>query len=104
MRVATRPSIHQSHERQAIVARHPIRCGNPLQNALEVSAVAGLSKDVAEYLAAVEAVMLELVCHPGVRAAHARERVKLEAGVNVEIVKVDGRLERHLVCGELLWS
>ena len=45
--------------------------------------------------------MLELVCHPGVRAANARERVKLEAGVNVEVVKVDGRLERHLVCGEL---
>ena len=44
--------------------------------------------------------MLELVRDPGVRVAHARERVELHLRVHVHVVVVDGRLQRYLVAGE----
>ena len=43
----------------------------PLQHALEVSAVIGLLKEMDKDFAAVQAIMLELVGHPGVACAHA---------------------------------
>ena len=52
---------------------------------------------MAEDLAAVQAVVFELVGDPGVARPDAAERVELEARVDVEVVKVDGRLQRHRV-------
>ncbi len=52
---------------------------------------------MAEDLAAVQAVVFELVRDPGVARAHAAEGVELQAGIHVEVVEVDGRLQRHRV-------
>ena len=55
-----------------------------------------------EYHAAVQAVVLELVGHPGVRVAHAAERVELHARVHVHVIEVYRGLERYLVTGQAL--
>ena len=46
--------------------------------------------------------MLELVGHPGVRVAHAAERVELHARIHVHVIEVHRGLEWHLVAGQAL--
>ena len=46
--------------------------------------------------------MLKLVGYPGVRVAHAAERVELHARVHVHVIEVHRGLERHLVAGQAL--
>ena len=72
------------------------------EDAAQVSAVEGFVEEALEYHAAVQAVVLKLVGHPGVRVAHAAERVELHARVYVHVVEVHRSLERHLVAGQAL--
>lgn len=63
-----------------------------LEDPAQVSAVEGFVEEVLEYRAAVQAVVFELVGHPGVRVAHAAERVELHARVHVHVVEIHGGL------------
>ena len=55
-----------------------------------------------EYHAAVQAVVLELVGHPGMRVAHAAERIKLQARIHVHVVEIHRGLQGHLVARQSL--
>lgn len=68
-----------------------------LEDSAQVSAVEGLVEEVLEYHAAVQAVVLELVGHPGMRVAHAAERIKLQARIHVHVVEIHRGLQGHLV-------
>ena len=71
-----------------------------LEDSAQVSAVEGLVEEVLEYHTAVQAVVLELVGYPGVRVAHAAERVELQTRIDVHVIEVHRGLERHLVAGQ----
>ena len=55
-----------------------------------------------EHHAAVQTVVLELVGHPGMRVAHAAERIELQARIDVHVVEIHRGLERHLVARQSL--
>ena len=46
--------------------------------------------------------MLELVGHPGMRVAHAAERIKLQARIHVHVVEIHRGLQGHLVARQSL--
>ena len=46
--------------------------------------------------------MLELVGHPGMRVAHAAERIELQARIHVHVVEIHRGLERNFVAGQAL--
>ena len=73
-----------------------------LEDPAQVSSVEGFVEEAFEHHAAVQAVVLELVRHPGMRVAHAAERIELQARIDVHVVEIHRGLERHLVAGQAL--
>ena len=56
---------------------------------LQIAALQGQPIEVGEDPVPVQAVVLELIGHPGMGVAHTREGVQLELGGHVEVVGVD---------------
>ena len=73
-----------------------------LEDLAQVSSVEGFVEEVLEHHAAVQAIVFKLVRHPGMRVAHATERVELQTRIHVHVVEIHGGLERHLVAGQAL--
>ena len=53
-----------------------------LEDPAQVSAVEGFVEEVLEHHAAVQAIVLKLVGHPGMRVANAAERIELQVTHN----------------------
>ena len=68
----------------------------------QVSPVQRLVEQVLEHHGTMYTVVLEFVGGPIVRSSHTGQRIKLQTGVDVHVVEIDGGLQRHLVTRQLV--
>ena len=68
----------------------------------QVSPVQRLVEQVLEHHGTMYAVVLEFVGGPIVRSSHTGQRIELQTGVDVHVVKIDGSLQRNLIARQLV--
>ena len=68
----------------------------------QVSPVQRLVEQVLEHHGTMYAVVLEFVGGPIVRSSHTGQRIELQTGVDIHVVKIDGSLQRNLIARQLV--